>query len=90
MESEERDTTGHDRKNAYDDHDDYEVTGLICDSDDDDADCDALEVESESDIFRSTGRRDMLQNDVFQVHGTPAHFGKSTPNRIVRKSASNQ
>ena len=75
LDPEERDASRHDRKIADGDHEDYEVTGLMCDSDDDDADCDALEVDSETDGFRSTGSRDMLQNDVFQFHRNPAHFG---------------
>ena len=35
-----------DRQVVDDDHGDYEVTGLMCDSGDEDGDCDMLEIES--------------------------------------------
>ena len=69
LEAEERDTSRHDRKIADDDNDDYEVTGLMCDSDDDDGDCDVLEVESETVCFGCCGR-------LVQFHRNPAHVGE--------------
>ena len=65
---EERGKSRHDRKIASDNDDGYEVTGLMCDSDDDDADVNAIEVESRLDCFRSTGSLDMLESGVFQFN----------------------
>ena len=68
MDPEEREASRHDRKIVAGDHEDDEVTGLTCDSDDDDADVDALEVESQTDNFTSTGSLDMLENGIFQIN----------------------
>ena len=48
----------------------------MCDSDDDDADVDALEVESQTDCFRSTGSLDILESGVFQFNQQVGHVHK--------------
>ena len=39
------------RQEENDDYGDYEVTGLMCESEDGDADCDIVEIESRENIF---------------------------------------
>ena len=74
LDLEGRDTSRHDRNVAAGDVEDFEVTGLVCDSDDDDVQVNALEVESETDCFRSTGSRDILKDGVCQFNRQVGHF----------------
>ena len=71
---EERGTSCHDRQIAANNDDDYEGTGLMCDSDDDDADVDALEVEWQTDCVRSTGSLGILENGISRFNRQVGHF----------------
>ena len=80
LDLEERGTPRHDRKIAADHGDDYEVIGLMCDSDGDDADVDALDVESQTDCFRLTGRLGLLEKGIFLSNRQVGHSQKCDSN----------